>query len=429
MEVLKKDDFCVESKQEKNCFIFYGRAENNIFTIIVGKRNGEYYLKTFYQSTKLTKTWKDLKSKIGTLPLTLPEVEKFEPSGTGESPLANIDEWVKTTCPKCNEPAKRETNTMPQWAGSSWYWLRFMDPHNLNEFCSKENEKYWGPVDLYVGGAEHAVLHLLYSRFWHKVLYDLGYVSTIEPFKSLKNQGMILAEDGEKMSKSKGNVINPDDIVKEFGADTLRVYEMFMGPFEQAKAWNTNAVEGIYKFLQRVWRLFEKQFDTIREDGTCKTGMQDDVRRLTHKTVKKVSEDIEAFKFNTAISAMMVFVNEAGKWEKLPKKTMEKFIKILAPFAPHLAEEIWHEKLGNKATIAYAAWPEWNEDLAKDEEINLAIQVNGKLRATISVSADIAKEEALKMAKENANVQKWLEGKTLVKEIFVPGKIVNLVVK
>lgn len=358
------------------------------------------------------------------LPLELPkEVESFLPTEDGQSPLAKVEEWVNTTCPKCGGAAKRETSTMPNWAGSNWYWLRFMDAKNDKEAWSPEAEKYWGPVDLYVGGAEHAVLHLLYSRFWHKVFYDLELVHTKEPFKKLMNQGLILAEDGQKMSKSLGNVVNPDEIVEQYGADTLRMYEMFMGPFEQSKVWNTGAVEGMYKFLQKIWRLFTEK------------GLQDEClldesfMRLTHKTVKKVSTDIEEFKFNTAISQMMIWVNAAQKLEKIPRVAASRFIRLLAPFAPHLAEEIWKEVFKNEETISYFRWPTFDENLAKDDEIQLAVQVNGKLRATLSVATDIAKDDALTQAKANENVQKFLEGGKIVKEIFVPGKIVNFVIK
>lgn len=359
------------------------------------------------------------------LPLELPEVERYEPSGTGESPLVNIKEWVETKCPQCGGIGKRETNTMPQWAGSSWYWLRFMDPRNTKGFC--ETEKFWGPVDMYVGGAEHAVLHLLYARFWHKVLYDLGFVSTREPFKALRNQGMILAEDGQKMSKSMGNVINPDDIIKQYGADTLRVYEMFMGPFEQAKAWSTGSTEGIYRFLQRIWRLYQEK-SLVECGGTC-GGKFGKLPHLLHKTIKKVSEDIENFKFNTAISQIMIFTNEVSKFSELPRGAMEIFCKLLSPFAPHLAEEIWHTILNKKESIACEKWPEYNREMVKDEEVELAIQINGKLRATEQVPVDISKEDALSLAKNHEKVQKWLENKKVIKEIFVPGKIVNLVVQ
>ncbi|MCT4592538.1 MAG: leucine--tRNA ligase [Candidatus Gracilibacteria bacterium] len=354
------------------------------------------------------------------LPLELPDVESYEPSGTGESPLATIGEWVEVDCPKCGDRAKRETNTMPQWAGSSWYWLRFMDANNPDEFCAKDKEVYWGPVDLYVGGAEHAVLHLLYARFWHKLLFDLGYVSTREPFYALKNQGMILAEDGQKMSKSLGNVVNPDDIIEEFGADTLRIYEMFMGPFEQAKAWNTNAVEGIYRFLQKIWRMYQEAEICDVEDKETEV--------LAHKTIKKVTEDIENFKFNTAISQMMIFTNEASRKQKLPRVYMEAFCKLLAPFAPHIAEEIW-QNLGHDNTLSFEEWPIYDEVLTQDDEVIVAVQVNGKLRGDVRVSKDAGKEEVFSLARENENVKKYIEGKQIIKEIFVPVKIVNFVVK
>ncbi|MEI7511134.1 MAG: leucine--tRNA ligase [Candidatus Peregrinibacteria bacterium] len=357
------------------------------------------------------------------LPLTLPAVEKYEPSGTGESPLATIPDWVNTTCPQCGGNAKRETNTMPQWAGSSWYYLRFMDPKNSNAFCSPENEQKWGPVDLYVGGAEHAVLHLLYSRFWHKVLYDLGFVSTKEPFTKLMNQGLILAEDGQKMSKSLGNVVNPDEIVEAFGADTLRMYEMFMGPFEQNKAWNTAATEGMYRFLQKIWRLFEKPF--LEEDESSSLEFQ----RIVHQTIKKIGDDIEEFKFNTAISQMMIFVNAAQKLEKLPKKAMSQFVKLISPFAPHLAEEMWHEFLGGEKTISFEPWPEYDPKMLVEDTVVYAVQINGKLRGDFETAKSTPKEEAITLAKEIENVQKYLDGKEILKEIFVPEKIVGFVVQ
>jgi len=320
----------------------------------------------------------------------------------------------------------RETNTMPQWAGSSWYWLRFMDAKNTNSFCNHDNEKFWGPVDLYVGGAEHAVLHLLYARFWHKVLYDNNLVSTREPFKSLKNQGLILSEDGRKMSKSLGNVVNPDEIVKMYGADTLRIYEMFMGPFEQEKAWNTNAVEGIYRFLQKIWRLYDKKLIDCGNNCSNKFG---DFPNTLHKTIKKVTLDIENFKFNTAISQIMIFVNTAQKLEELPKNAMKIFCKLISPLAPHLAEEIWHKKLNNKDTITFEVWPTWNEEMTKDNEVNMGIQINGKLRGKICVSMDISKEEVLNLAKSNEKIQKWIKDKEIIKEIFIPGKLISIVVK
>lgn len=367
------------------------------------------------------------------LPVKLPETDNFLPTEDGASPLAKVRDWVAVRgeilpsgsvrlSPYGKQKFFRETSTMPNWAGSNWYWLRFMDPQNATEPWSKAAEAYWGPVDLYVGGAEHAVLHLLYSRFWHKVFFDMGLVHTKEPFKKLMNQGLILAEDGQKMSKSLGNVVNPDEIVEIYGADTLRMYEMFMGPFEQSKAWNTDAVDGMYRFLQRIWRIFNE-----KEIVDACPGM--DFRRQLHKTVKKVTLDIEGFKFNTAVSQLMILVNTLQKLQFLPIDGMKKFIKILSPFAPHLAEEIWSEVLKQDGSISTADWPEWNEELIQDEEIDLAVQVNGKLRATIRVAVDIAKDDAIAQAKQQENVQKFLEGKEIMKEIYVPGKIVNVVVR
>lgn len=352
------------------------------------------------------------------LPVTLPEVERYEPTGTGESPLANIPEWLTVPCPVCGKPARRETNTMPQWAGSSWYYLRYIDPHNDKQLVDPEKERYWMPVDLYVGGAEHAVLHLLYARFWHKVLYDIGTVSTPEPFLQLRNQGMILGEDGEKMSKSRGNVINPDDVVREYGADTLRMYEMFMGPLEQSKPWNTRGVEGIYRFLQRVWRLSQKDLTDAGDAG---------LERLCHKTVKKVTDDIEKFRFNTAISAMMIFVNEALS-APVSRTVLEAFIRCLSPFAPHVAEEMW-QRLGHDDLVCQSPWPVYDPDLVVDETIELVVQVNGKLRARIAMPAGTPKDEALAAARGDERLARWLDSKTVVKEIYVPDKLVNFVVK
>ncbi|MDD0851490.1 leucine--tRNA ligase [Halobacteriovorax sp. GB3] len=357
------------------------------------------------------------------LPVALPDVEKYEPSGTGESPLATIDEWLWITDPKTGKKARRETNTMPQWAGSCWYYLRFIDPTNKDKPWDEELEKYWMPVDLYVGGVEHAVLHLLYARFWHKVLFDLGYVSTKEPFQKLVNQGMILGEDGEKMSKSRGNVINPDDIVHNFGADSLRLYEMFMGPLEKVKPWQTTGVKGVYNFLQKSYKFYADQSNIVKE------GEEDtEVTKLLHKTIKKVTDDIENMRFNTAISALMVFNNLSTKKKKVTKKTAEAFSLLLAPMAPHVAEEIW-ATLGHTQTLAHEAWPSYNEELAKDDLITMAVQVNGKTRATIEVPADISKDDFLAKAKADEKVARQLEGKNIVKEIYVPGKICNIVAK
>ncbi|MFO8065339.1 MAG: leucine--tRNA ligase, partial [Spirochaetia bacterium] len=354
------------------------------------------------------------------LPLELPEVESYKPSGTGESPLAKEEEWVSTTCPDgSGTSGRRETNTMPQWAGSCWYYLRYLDPRNDSELVSTDKEQYWMPVDLYVGGAEHAVLHLLYARFWHKVLYDIGVVSTDEPFMRLVNQGMILGESGEKMSKSKGNVINPDDIVREYGADTMRVYEMFMGPLETAKPWSTNGLIGVHRFLDRVWRLSER---TVVDDEPSK-----DLQRLLHKTIRKVTEDTETLEFNTAIAQMMIFVNEVFKQDVLHRALWEPFVLLIAPYAPHIAEEMW-EKLGHEESLAYHQWPTYDEELTKDEEVEIVVQVNGKIRARLQVPADTGEEELKNLAFANERVKQYVEGKEIRKVVTVPNKLVNVVV-
>jgi len=366
------------------------------------------------------------------LPLTLPEVESYRPSGTGESPLATIPEWVETTDPETGLPARRETNTMPQWAGSCWYYLRYMDPHNDEEFCSRQKEEYWGPVDLYVGGTEHAVLHLLYARFWHKVLYDLGYVSTKEPFLRLVNQGMILGEDGRKMSKSFGNVINPDDVIRDYGADTLRLFEMFMGPLEQVKPWNTKGVEGVHRFLNRVWRLYvsDDPDATVAElDATIQDVEPDEESlKLLHRSIKKITEDIEGLRFNTAISQMMIFVNEMNKRDVRPKAVMEIFVLLLSPFAPHLAEELWR-LMGNTNTLAYEPWPEYDPALTVEDEVEIVLQVNGKVRDKMTVAKGTSREDLESAARDNERIQSNLEGKTVVKVIAVPDKLVNFVVR
>ena len=359
------------------------------------------------------------------LPLLLPEMDEIRPTGTGESPLANAVDWVNVVDPKTGRKARRETNTMPQWAGSCWYYLRFIDPHNDKELCSKEKARKWLPVDLYIGGAEHAVLHLLYARFWHKVLYDLGVVETKEPFQKLVNQGMILGTNGEKMSKSRGNVINPDDIVNQYGADTLRMYEMFMGPLEATKPWNTQGVEGIYRFLNRIWRLY------ITEDGRLNPKIRDAegdeaFKRVWHKTVKKVTEDIEALRFNTAISQLMIFVNEAYKAETLPRKAMENFAQMLSPFVPHIAEELW-ERLGHTDTITYVPWPEYDPALTVDEEVEIVLQVNGKIVDRVRIARDTDEEGMRELALENEKVKAQTAGKTVRRIIAVPGKLVNVV--
>lgn len=350
------------------------------------------------------------------LPVVLPEVEHYEPTGTGESPLANINDWVNTPCPKCGESGKRETNTMPQWAGSSWYYLRFMDPKNQDELVSKNNEAYWSPVDVYVGG-DHAVRHLIYARFWHKFLYDIGVVSTLEPFKRLEFLGFILAEDGRKMSKRWGNVINPDDIIEKVGADTLRIYEMFMGPFENTISWSTKGLVGSKRFLERVNGLSDNLVDTELEEITINL----------NQTIKKVQDDIEAFKFNTAISSMMIFVNLAEK-HGLTKESYYTLLKLLAPFAPHLTEEIWNVN-GNKSSIHKETFPKFRQDIVSVNNITLPVQINGKVRGSISVSIKLMESEVIEKAKRDPMLAKWINGSNITKTIFVPGRILNLIIK
>ncbi|MGB0648163.1 MAG: leucine--tRNA ligase, partial [Bradymonadia bacterium] len=358
------------------------------------------------------------------LPVRLPEVESYKPSGTGESPLATVEDWLEVTLPD-GRKARRETNTMPQWAGSCWYYLRYLDPNNASEAWSAAKEKYWMPVDLYVGGAEHAVLHLLYARFWHKVLYDLGHVSTPEPFKKLIHQGMILGEDGQKMSKSRGNVVNPDDVIEQYGADAMRLFEMFMGPLEATKPWATSGVEGVKRFLDRAWRLFvNEDTDAWLLEDTEATPAQ---LTLLHKTIKKVGDDIEGMRFNTAISAMMEFVNAMTKESTRPVSVLEPFIQLIAPFAPHLGEELW-SRSSAASELSYTDWPKADEQYLKQSTKTYAIQVNGKVRGQIDLPVDVSKDEALARAKTDANVSRHLEGKTIRREIFVPGRMINLVV-
>lgn len=418
---------------------------------------------------------------LSDLPVTLPEVEDFQPTKNGEPPLAKAKEWVETTDPETGRKALRETNTMPQWAGSCWYYLRYISPDFDGGPVEQEKEKYWMPVDLYIGGSEHSVLHLLYARFWHKVLYDCGIVSTEEPFRKLVHQGMILGEmeytayerEGElisseeaatlsgvtkksltenevekrgdhfvvkgtditvhakahKMSKSRGNVINPDDVVDKYGADSLRLYEMFMGPLEQVKPWSTKGVEGVNRFLNRVWRLYFGDRDNPGLQITDEEPAREQ-RKVLHEAIKKVTEDIDEMRFNTAISALMIFVNEAGHWNTFPRETARTFAILLSPFAPHAAEEIW-SRLGNKKTLAYEEWPEFNEEYLKVDVIEMAVQVNGKVRANIQVPADRMKDKAygLELARKQKNVSRYLEGASVLKEIFVPGRIINFVVK
>lgn len=360
------------------------------------------------------------------LPLLLPETDEIKPSGTGESPLANIDSFVNVVDEKTGMKGRRETNTMPQWAGSCWYYLRYIDPKNENMLADPEKLKHWLPVDLYIGGVEHAVLHLLYARFWHKVLYDLGIVPTKEPFQKLFNQGMILGEGNEKMSKSKGNVINPDDIVKSHGADTLRLYEMFMGPLDAAIAWSEKGLDGSRRFLDRVWRLM------VNEDGTLSskivTTNNKSLDKVYNQTVKKVTEDFETLGFNTAISQLMVFINECYKVDEVYKPYIEGFVKMLAPIAPHIGEELW-SKLGHEESITYQPWPTYDEALLVDDEVEIVVQVNGKLRAKIKIAKDTSKEEMQEIALSNDNVKASIEGKDIMKVIAVPQKLVNIVAK
>ena len=352
------------------------------------------------------------------LPLRLPEVEEFTPGENGESPLAKQTDWINTTCPHCGKPAKRETDTMPQWAGSSWYFLRYMDPHNDKELASKEALEYWSPVDWYNGGMEHTTLHLLYSRFWHKFLYDIGVVPTKEPYQKRTSHGMILGTNGEKMSKSKGNVINPDDIVNEYGADTFRVYEMFMGPFDQVAAWSMESIRGCGKFLDRVWNM-----QNMLVDGDT---YSKEAEKMMHKAIKKVSQDIEDMKFNTSVSTFMTMVNEFYKLGKINKAEFKTFLTLLNPFAPHITEEL-NKIAGFDADVSTYSWPEYDEDKTVDDEITLPIQFNGKLKATITISVD-EDESSVKEKVHNA-IDSKLDGKTIVKEIYVKNKIYNVVVK
>ena len=359
------------------------------------------------------------------LPLKLPDTDNIEPSGTGESPLANVKDWVNVY-DENGRHGLRETNTMPQWAGSSWYWLRYTDPHNSKEFASKEALDYWSPVDLYVGGAEHAVLHLLYARFWHKVLYDLGLVPTKEPFMKLVNQGMILGSNHEKMSKSKGNVVNPDDIVDKYGADTLRLYEMFMGPLTESVPWDEEGLHGSYKWIQRVWRLLMDDNNHLRD--RVSNFNDGELTKVYNQTVKKVTEDFERMHFNTAISQLMVFVNEAYKADDLPAEYMQGFIKMISPVMPHVAEELWSQ-FGISDTIAYQPWPKYDPAALVENEVEMILQVNGKVRAKVKMAKDTPKEEAEKQALANDHVQKFTAGKDIKKVIVVPNKIVNIVAK
>ncbi|WP_428911274.1 leucine--tRNA ligase [Niallia sp. Krafla_26] len=360
------------------------------------------------------------------LPLILPVTDKIKPSGTGESPLANIDDWVNVVDPVTGKKGRRETNTMPQWAGSCWYYLRFIDPHNTEYLADPEKLKEWLPVDIYIGGAEHAVLHLLYARFWHKFLYDIGVVPTKEPFQKLFNQGMILGENNEKMSKSKGNVVNPDEIVNSHGADTLRLYEMFMGPLEGSIAWSANGVDGSRRFLDRIWRLFIDDNGNINPIIKENVEQESGLEKVYHQTVKKVTEDYEGLRFNTAISQLMVFINEAYKAKVLPISYVEGFVKLIAPITPHLAEELW-EKLGHSGTVAYESWPAYDEAKLKDDKVEIVIQINGKVKHKLVVPVNTNKVVLEQLAMDDDKVKAQIDGKTVRKVIAVPGKLVNIV--
>jgi leucyl-tRNA synthetase len=354
------------------------------------------------------------------LPLTLPDVDHYETSGTGESPLATLKDWVETICPKCGGAALRETNTMPQWAGSSWYYLRYIDPWNESLLASREAINYWLPVDLYIGGAEHAVLHLLYARFWHKFLFDIGVVPGNEPFLKLRNQGMVLAEDGHKMSKSQGNVINPDDVLDQYGADVVRLYEMFMGPFDQESIWSTQGIEGVNRFLGKVWSLFEPN-EIINSEPNEETN------RLLHKTIKKVTEDIENFSFNTAISSMMIFVNHMIKIPKKPRIALEEFLCLMAPFAPHISEELW-ELLGYKDSIFLEKWPIYSIDLAHDKMVEIPIQVNGKLRDKVVIPENLPEEQIKELVLNLEKVLAFIQDQPIRNWIYIPNRTINIVI-
>ena len=355
------------------------------------------------------------------LPLRLPNVKSYEPTDTGESPLAHMTDWVNTTCPKCGGPAKRETDTMPQWAGSSWYYLRYMDPHNKDAFAGKDALKYWSPVDWYNGGMEHTTLHLLYSRFWHKFLYDIGVVPTPEPYKKRTSHGMILGENGEKMSKSRGNVINPDDIVNEYGADTLRLYEMFIGDFEKPAPWSTHGIKGCRRFVERYWSL-----QNILVDGEA---IRPKLETPFNRTIKKVSEDVEHLKFNTAIAALMSLLNDISTVGTINREELRIFTKLLNLFAPHVCEEVWSvQKLGN-GMACQQSWPKYDEAKCAESSVEIAVQINGKVRARVNIPAGAAKEQALATAKANDRIAEELTGKNIIREICVPGRLVNFVVK
>lgn len=355
------------------------------------------------------------------LPLTLPNVESYEPTESGESPLANMTDWVETTCPHCGGKAHRETDTMPQWAGSSWYFLRYIDPHNKEALASKEAIKYWMPVNWYNGGMEHTTLHLLYSRFWYKFLYDIGVVPNPEPYAKRTSHGMILGSNGEKMSKSRGNVVNPDEVVDEYGADTMRLYEMFIGDFEKSAPWNPQSIKGCRRFIERYWNLQ----DILTDDDNLRPELESSF----HKTIKKVGYDIENIKFNTAIAALMALINDITATGSITKKELEIFTILLNPFAPHVTEEVWQQSKLGEGIVAQAQWPSYDEAKCKDDTIEIVVQVNGRVKAKLTVEADIDKDAALAQAKSNEKIAPLIDGKNIIKEIYVPGKLVNIVAR
>ncbi len=357
---------------------------------------------------------------VSELPLKLPEVESYEPTDDGQSPLAKMTDWVNTTCPKCGKPAKRETDTMPQWAGSSWYFLRYCDPHNDDFLASKEAFDYWMPVDWYNGGMEHTTLHLLYSRFWHKFLYDIGVVSCKEPYKKRTSHGMVLGEDGQKMSKSRGNVVNPDEVIAEYGADTMRLYEMFIGDFEKTAPWSNKSIKGCKRFLDRIWSLQENVIDG--------DSYRKEVETIFHQTIKKVSEDIETLKYNTAIAAMMALLNAIDKTGSINRAEYRDLLILLNPFAPHITEEVF-EIMGFNGPITSQKWVTYDEAKCKESTVEIAVQINGKIKAKINVDAEISSEDAIALAKADEKVSGELSGKAIVKEIYVKGKLVNIVAK
>ena len=362
------------------------------------------------------------------LPVILPEVENYKPSDSGKSPLSNVNDWVEVKDENDNIVGLRETNTMPQWAGSCWYYLRFTDPNNTDASWAKDKEKYWMPVDLYIGGQEHAVLHLLYARFWHHVLHDLGLVSTKEPFKKLYNQGMILGDDGTKMSKSRGNVVNPDDIINEYGADSMRLYEMFMGPLNKSKPWNTKGLQGCYRFIKKLWGIIVDEEGNLSSKITEDATPDKETLHLHHTTVKKVGDDIEHLHFNTAVSQLMIYCNHLQKCENISKDLIADLIKIAAPFIPHLSEEFW-SLLGNKNTLAYEEWPRYDEALTQSDEVTVAVQINGKLRANITLAKDSDEKTAVDTALSVEKVSNYTSAGSIVKTIYVPNRLLNFVVK